>query len=379
MSLDTLYLQPSQSGVSWLLDPQSPTLAGLVRVARERTAATPCNASALAGDLEDLQALLQQRHFGLATGIVDAPSLPTRIETWRQRLHAERPSRWGAALGADIYGLRRLLRDNHLRAAGEDREILAAADVRAAEVAHGREDGPLISTTEQSGVLCIRIRQFGGTSRAAEECMLAWQNDHARHFGYDRIVVDVRSNPGGADSYTLRWIAEHARNPVHYPPGNMWTVDGKRLSLWNSAAVQEAVGGSDSLSDSLREGRPDPRPSSNLSVQTDEDAVPAGPNPWPGRMIVLLDRLSASAAESTAWILQTAFGARLAGGRSGGFLAYGDLAPYFLPRSGLMINIGTHYLGWSDVEMVGHSVDVALDPRTPLDAVAADFDRIYAG
>lgn len=95
-------------------------------------------------------------------------------------------------------------------------------------------------------------------------------------------------------------------------------------------------------------------------------------------MLVLTDRGTASAAESTAWMFRQAFDTKIIGGRTGGLLTYGDLAPYLLPRSGLYLQVATHAFDWEGIEMVGLPVDLPLDPRTPLAQIATDFDRLHA-
>lgn len=72
MSADGLYLPPARSGVAWLLDPDHPHLAERVDAALASTADTPVDPDAFSDDLGVLALLLQERHFGIATGRVAA-------------------------------------------------------------------------------------------------------------------------------------------------------------------------------------------------------------------------------------------------------------------------------------------------------------------
>lgn len=375
--LRALYLDPKEAGVPWLLNPASYDVITGLQTASERTKSDECDPFALAADLQDFVVLLRERHFGLATGVVSGDNLDAWVGEWEDRLKAERPVTWGACLGTDMYRLRWLLGDNHLRAVGEDSELLRAADTRGGEAVLGRDNGPIVEEENIEGVLCIRIRQFGGRSSESERLILEWQQAHQRHFGHDRIILDLRSNPGGSDSFTLKWIADHARSNVDYPPNQLWHLDGKPLLNWNYVVEHESVAGPGSVPIRVLENKPSPNPDATLEIHDDVESLSASASPWRGQMLVLIDRGTASAAESTAWMLQQAFGAKLIGGRTGGFLTFGDLAPYLLPRSGLVVELATHWFGWRGVEMVGLPVDLELDPRTPLSDIACRFGAIY--
>ncbi|MEQ4208462.1 S41 family peptidase [Actinopolymorpha sp. B9G3] len=376
--LRALYMDPSETGVRWMLDPNSSTVLNGLAAADHRSADTPCDVDALIADVPDVLVLLRERHIGLATGTADSGGLDKWATAWTGRLEAERPATWGAALGTDLYQLRWLIGDNHLRAPGEDADLLRATDRRGCELVHGREAGPWLQEQNLDGVLCLRLRQCGGPSREAEQAMLQFQDDHARHFAHEKIIVDVRSNPGGSDEFVWKWIANHVPHPVRYVSDQAWRYDGRRLAAWNLTVEQIAIAGQDSISDLRRNNTPVPRPGAALALETDDETLAVGVSPWAGQMLVLTDRLTASAGESTAWMLREAFNAKLIGGPTGGFLTFGDITPYLLPRSGLVLGLATHRFGWRDVEMVGLRVDLTFDPRTPLPEIATSFDHLYA-
>ncbi|GAB3432270.1 S41 family peptidase [Flindersiella endophytica] len=376
--LRALYLDPSAVGVPWMLDPNSSTVLNGLAAADQRSADTPCDVAALIADVPDVLVLLRKRHIGLATGMAGSAGLAEWAASWTRRLETERPDTVGAALGTDFHRLRWLVGDNHLRVPGEDTDLLRATDRRGDELVYGREAGPWLEERVVDGVLCLRLRQCGGRSREAERAMLQFQEDHARHFSHDKIIVDVRSNPGGSDEFIWKWIADHVPHQVRYVTDRAWRYDGRRLAAWNLMVEQIAIAGSDSISDLQRDATPVPRPDAELTLEADDETLGVGVSPWRGQMLVLTDRLTASAGESTAWMLREAFGAKLVGGPSGGFLTFGDITPYLLPRSGLALWLATHWFGWHDVEMVGLPVDVTINPGTPLLDIAVEFDRLYA-
>lgn len=124
-----------------------------------------------------------------------------------------------------------------------------------------------------------------------------------------------------------------------------------------------------------REMCPTPHPGAKLWITEDDGMIPAGSQPWHGRMLVLVDRRTISSGESTAWVLRSVFGAKLVGGPTEGCISFGHMVPYLLPRSGMAVILPTKQNLYPGVEMTGIPVDVELDPRTPLDEVAAGFDQ----
>lgn len=222
--LRAVYRSRPEVMVDWLLDPDSAVVGELSRNAAVRTAATPCDPLALAADLPDLAVLIKQRHFGLATAALLAGPVTVLPEEWSRRLRAERPATWGEAIGTTFHKLRWLLRDGHLYAAGEDGDLVGAADPRGSEPRSMREPGPVVTESEHAGVLCLRIRQFGGSSRESTERTLAWQDSHRRHFDHDRILVDLRANPGGDDRYMTEWARRHLSRAIAFPLWREWRI-----------------------------------------------------------------------------------------------------------------------------------------------------------
>lgn len=95
-------------------------------------------------------------------------------------------------------------------------------------------------------------------------------------------------------------------------------------------------------------------------------------------MLVITDPAVASAGESATVFLREALGARVVGEPTAGLMLFGNLAPYVLPRSGLVLRLGTTRFGYPPVEFTGIPVDAPLpDPLLPLDQVAKSFDQLW--
>lgn len=377
--LAALYLDPAKAGTAWLLDTTQPEVSAALRQAWHRQPFDPCDPVALAADLADLLVLLRERHFGLATGVIPEDiwsEADAWARQWRQRLTAEAPATWGEALGTDMHRLRWLLRDRHLSAAGEDPALVRQVNPRAGEPTHDDSDGPCVEWYEVAGVLCVRLRTLDD-SGGNEPPLAQWRDAHTEHFANDRIIVDVRGNGGGNDMYVYQWLADHAPTLTTVVSSRTWKFGGEPLLLWNAVATWEAGHGADAVPEWIRAKLPTPAPETALTEVDDAVTLPAGDSPWHGRMLVLTDPGTGSSGESSTWALRQVFGARLAGGRSIGCVRFGNITPYLLPRSGMLVRLGSKWNDHGDVELVGLPVDAPLPADTPLAAVAADFDTHY--
>jgi hypothetical protein len=348
----TLYLDDARAGIPWLYDPASPALRALAR--EERDESSPCDGRALAADAQALAELVRGRHFGVATGRVASPD--DVLTGW----DPSRARTWGEAVTGLQSDLRAALRDEHLR-------LLGAPD-------RPRAEGSAVEESVVDSVLVLRIRRLMGDP-ADERALAAWVAASDRHFAHDRIVVDLRSNPGGNDGHTYRWIERRMRAVPGFVRSAGWHVRGTPLGNWNAAAWFEARDGIDAVPPALLAARHEPRPGDVIELEAESYDLPAGELGWEGRMLVLTDRLSRSSGESSAWLLRQALGARIAGAPSTGMIEYGNIVSYAVERSGLVIQLPTKSNDFGfPVESVGFPVDVELDPATPVEVVARDFD-----
>ena len=112
----SVYLDSASAGLDWLPDPASPELRRIVAEAEARTPETPCDAGALARDAEQFLRLVEERHFGVATGVVDRR--PRRSTAWERQLSPAGPRTWGEAVTGLQLELREALRDEHVHLFG---------------------------------------------------------------------------------------------------------------------------------------------------------------------------------------------------------------------------------------------------------------------
>ncbi|HJU37123.1 MAG TPA: S41 family peptidase [Gaiellaceae bacterium] len=313
-------------------------------------------------DAESLSRLLRERHFGVATGLVEPPD--EALAVWERRL-AGSPRTWGAAVAELQFDLREALRDEHVR-------ILGAARRRDGRVEE-EEPGPAVEETVVAGVLVVRVRRLIGDP--ADETQLArWRAAADRHFSYDRIVVDLRANPGGNDGHTFEWAQRRFRAVRRHVRESLWAVRGRPLGNWNAFAWR-AASDATAVPPHLVAGRHDPLPDDRIELHRAEHPLEAGDRPWNGEMLVLVDRRTRSSGESSAWLLRDGLGARLVGSPTTGMIEYGNIVPYVLPESGLVIQLPTKHNDYGfTVESVGFPVDVSLADDAPAAEIAAEFE-----
>ncbi|HEV2591136.1 MAG TPA: S41 family peptidase, partial [Gaiellaceae bacterium] len=330
----------------WLLDPESAELAALANEAEARTATSPCGA--LEEDVAELEQLFRERHFGVATGRAELP--PIEIAPART---------WGGALGRLQATLRERLPDQHVRFLGTRQEA-------------PRNHGQAFERSEVAGVLVLRIRRLIGDPDD-ERAFADWVAGADRDFTYDRIVVDLRGNTGGNDGHTWLWAERRLRAVDAFAKTSTWMVRGHILGAWNSAAWRLAQHGV--APPGLLSARHDPQPDDVIETLDESHDLPAGDRPWGGRMLVLVDGETRSSGESSAWLLREGLGARLLGEPTWGMIEFGNIVPYVLPRSGIVVSLPTKSNDYGfRVEGVGFPVDEPLDPETPIDDVARRFD-----
>jgi len=364
-AVPSVYLDPRSCGIEWLLDPEQPNLRSLAIEATGRAPADRCDAHALARDAELLVQVLSERHFGAATGIADGGAAVDVVNAWRDLLDRGHRT-WGEAVAPLQSGLREALRDEHIKVLGAP----AQTDNRGPE----DDDGPAVEERVVDGVLVLRVRRLIG-ARADELRLAEWTASADRHFAHDRIVIDLRGNRGGNDGHTWRWAERRLHDAPLFARDSAWTVRGSPLGSWNAAAWIEARDGIDAVPPALRESHHDPRPGDRIERVDESEGIAAGDLGWHGRMVVVVDRRTASSGESSAWLLRLGLDAVLVGEPTNGMIEYGNTCPYVLPESGLVLQLPTKHNDFGrPVESVGFPVDIALDPQTPVDDIVRNLD-----
>jgi hypothetical protein len=354
----SVYLGPERSGIDWLLDPESPRLREVVAEAEARSPQTACDVDKLAREAEMLARLLRERHFGVATGRVEAPD--EVIAAWQTSL-ARRPKTWGAAVAELQLALRDALQDEHIR--------LRGAPTRPGE----DEPGPAVEESVVDGVLVLHVRRLIG-GREDEALLALWSESGDRHFAFDRIVLDLRGNSGGNDGHTFEWARRRFRAVPLHVRGSRWEVRGKSLGSWNAFAWR-AVDANVPVPPHLVAGKHDPGPGDRIELRHEDWPLEAGDHRWDGQLLVLVDERTRSSGESSAWMLHDGLGARLLGAPTTGMIEFGNIVPYVLPGSGLVIDLPTKHNDYGfPVESVGFPVDAHLPDDVSAADVASEFE-----
>ena len=287
------------------------------------------------------------------------------MAAWERRL-AARPRTWGDAVTELERGLREALRDEHIRIPG-------------APPSQGREDepGPAVEEDVVDGVLVLRVRRLIG-GREDEAQLARWSADSDRHFAFDRIVLDLRGNAGGNDGHTYEWARRRFRPVSHHVRESRWEVRGKPLGSWNAFAWRAACD-PEAVPPHLVAGKHEPHPDDEIELCRTDWPLEAGDRAWQGRMLVLVNRGTRSSGESSAWMLHDGLGARLLGSPTRGMIEYGNIVPYVLPDSGLVISLPTKRNDYGfAVESVGFPVEGPLTENVAAADVAAEFESFAA-
>ncbi len=332
-------------------------MRALVSEVEVRRPETPCDAAALARDAESLAILLRERHFGVATGLLEAPD--DVLAAWERRLAAH-PRSWGDAVRQLQHDLREALSDEHIRIPG-------------APPREAGSSGPAVEEEVVDGVLVLHVRRLIG-DREDESRLARWSESADRHFGFDRIVLDLRGNTGGNDGHTFEWAKRRFRAVPLHVRESRWEVRGKPYGTWNAHAWRSAREG-EAVPPHLAASKHDPRADDRIELHYEDWPLDAGDRPWDGRMLVLVNRGTRSSGESSAWLLHDGLGARLLGGPTMGMIEFGNIVPYVLPDIGLVIDLPTKRNDYGfPVESVGFPVDASIPDDVAAEEVASEFE-----
>ncbi len=365
------YLARSRSGVPWLLDDSSARLRKIFHDAEARHPGTPVHAPSVLADIPLLRRLLNERHFGLATGRVAPGDTTEALERWHREQRRTLPRTWGELAGPLQEQLGRALGDNHLR-------IVGAPPPKAGNrqhVATEGDSGAAVETSTLGDVLVVRIRRLIG-SADDDRALADWAAAHQAHFQHRAILVDLRGNSGGNDGYSWAWAQTHFNRVVRgWCRSQEWLVGGRGLGNWNATAWWSMRVGREQVPTPLQRQRHAPCPDDRVRVSELEAVdLEFGPQPWDGRMVVYVDGATASSGESTAWLLKRGLGAVVVGAPTHGQIEYGNIARYVLPSSSLVLSLPTRHNDFGvPVEHTGFPVDHRLDVDTPVHEVVDRF------
>ncbi|RKH42209.1 S41 family peptidase [Corallococcus llansteffanensis] len=212
----------------------------------------------------------------------------------------------------------------------------------------------------------ITLRRFSGPPEA-EARLRQFVADAPKHRKHKLLVFDFRGNGGGNDGYVYEWLDTMVRGPW-FSSGEVWMHGAFYPCFdWNTRVLRQALDGRLDTPEALAErqalGMKWPVPPEPSRPVFDSGRVEGhAKTPYTGRIVVLVDRGSASSGESAAYALHRATGAPMVGERTGGFLTYGNAPSFVLPRTGLTWVVPTKRNYFAEpVEGVGHAVQVYLD------------------
>ncbi|MEZ4381323.1 MAG: S41 family peptidase [Nannocystaceae bacterium] len=246
--------------------------------------------------------------------------------------------------------------------------------------------GPAYTSAIVGDTAILRVRRFAGDDADLAK-LEELPADYAKHRRARRIVFDVRSNGGGDDSTLFKWIFQAAAGPWNQGVTVDFSAGVGPCRDWNALVVGQLVSGEIDGVDAIAER--DAALATLTATASDEVLeVDAGlregraERPFAGPIFVLVDRGTASSGESVPQYLRLALGARVIGERSAGFVDFGNVVPFVLPRTGLWVQVPTtRFFSGRSAEMVGLEVDTYLDAELmgqPAEALLPVIDAIEA-
>lgn len=166
------------------------------------------------------------------------------------------------------------------------------------------------------------------------------------------VVVDLRHAGGGSDRYLRRFFAAFAHQPLSY-----WQTGTLRsetmlqgaLNFWS--CVRANSSGRDAAGRAwldARIGRAEREIDRDMNergvfrevIEREMPVAPERTAPFPGRLVVVVDRGCMSACESAVVLARSIPGALIVGENSGGVMKVGELRWYRLPASRVWLSLG---------------------------------------
>jgi hypothetical protein len=251
------------------------------------------------------------------------------------------------------------------------------------------KDAPVYEWHPAGDAAVVIVRSLDGSpqERARLEQIAA---DYDAHRAKKTVVFDFRGNGGGNDGYIYAWIAKAVRGTWPAPYVEV-KVTGAELPCgeWNNLVMRQIDG--DTVDTPAAKGERDAALKAALaslkgatvqSVDMSPSTTTAA-HPYTGRVFAIVDRTSASSGESGPEMLRTAMGATIVGERTGGFMEFGNIRPWIMPRTGIgwwMPSKRNYYE--QPHEAVGLPVDVYLAPELsgkPADELVKALEGVRRG
>lgn len=216
----------------------------------------------------------------------------------------------------------------------------------------------------------IRLQRLSGTPDE-EATLTRLAADYDQQKTASVIVFDFRGNGGGDDGYVFNWIKRAARGTSAPPYVDVTSASAVACGDWNRLVERQITAGTIDAPESkaARETFLHVHPlgggphGAAGDVFDGSSSAFTSKTPYRGRIFVLVDRASGSSGESAPLELRAALGATIVGERTGGYLEYGNLRPYVMPRTGVGWELGSkRNLFASPSDGVGIPVDAYLSP-----------------
>ncbi len=224
---------------------------------------------------------------------------------------------------------------------------------------------------EDAAACLLRIPTFDAGQREAFRATLNEMFAALAQHDTQLLIVDVRRNSGGSTALAYDLLRRVAQKPIRSGQKRWRYSEAYRVAQKVSGMHQRQVS-SIWLLDALL-----PlqwfRPIDRSQYEIDGEWLTSRPttlqpqaDAWPGRLVVLTDRWTASAAVDLAVLVQDNELGLIVGEETGGLASYyGEVAPLLLPNSGITAQVSSaHWTRPSGVDN-GRGVlpDIAVDPE----------------
>ncbi|HEY2514540.1 MAG TPA: S41 family peptidase, partial [Polyangiaceae bacterium] len=213
---------------------------------------------------------------------------------------------------------------------------------RLSQASHPKRDLPVYEWKTVGDAAVITIRKLWG-SPEQEALLEQIARDYPKHRTKPVIVFDFRGNGGGNDGYVYNWVDQAVKGPWRGPYVEVNLAGAALLCAdWNMMVVNQVAFGRIDKPDAQKERETywkkveDDLPKTTPQQADLGDVIAKGTSPYHGRVLVLVDHDSGSSGESAPDFLHSAMGATIVGERTGGYMEYGNVRPYVLPRTGIV-------------------------------------------
>lgn len=165
------------------------------------------------------------------------------------------------------------------------------------------------------------------------------------------VIVDLRRTGGGSDRYLRRFFSAFSAAPLRYWQTGRLSSEVMLQGAYNFWSCVRAGGTRDAAGQAWLDARI-ARAERELDehmrrrgvyrevVEARSTVAPARTTPFPGKLLVVVDRGCQSACETAVLLARQIPGTIIAGENTGGVMKVGELRWYRLPRSRIWLSLG---------------------------------------